>query len=161
MAPHGEGVDRGRRDGDAVSFFIKIDDRAVKKALAALEPKARRKAETNAMRKGAAFLKPLLAAAIPPNFKRAKKAVYRGTARRDKPGAFVSIRGGKKGAAGATNRAFYRSWMESGTKDRFTKSGHAFRGHEEGVHPVGHTYEAHGDAAAEIAAAELARLLEL
>ena len=140
---------------------FKVEDHGVLEALDALEPKQRRAAERKGTAKAAAFLKPKVQAAIPANFKRARKAVYRGAAKRDKPGAFVAIRGGRKGQADAPNRAFYRHWMLFGTRDRFTKGTNAFRGHMEGHDAISEVYANDGNEAAEIALEEIARIVEL
>lgn len=100
---------------------LRVDTRAVKAALERLEPKARTKAILTGEREGAKVLKARLKDAVPPQMKRMVRAVYQGTARRDKPGAFVAIRGGKKGQAAAKNRAFYRAWVVGGTEERVQK----------------------------------------
>ena len=140
---------------------FKVEDRAVLKALDELEPRQRAAAERKGTAKAAAYLKPILKEAIPPNFKRARRAVYRGSAKRQKPGAFVAIRGGKKGQADAPNRAFYRHWMLFGTKDRFTKGTGAFRGHMTGHDAISEVYASQGDEASQIALNEIAKAVGL
>lgn len=130
-----------------MSLRFGVDSREVNAALDKLMPRERNKVIAEGAREGAKFLKPRLKARLQadyPGMKRLQKAAYRGTAKVEKPGAFVAIRGGKRGA-------FYRDWVIRGTADRFTKSSHAFRGHVTG----------RGDPVAEVTASDGPRALEL
>ena len=140
---------------------IRIDDRAVRRALEKLEPRQRTKAILTGEREGAKLLKAEVKAAVPPQMKRMVRAVYQGTARRDKPGAFVAIRGGKKGQAAAKNRAFYRAWVIGGTQDRVQKKTSRKTGRMTANPLVERVARASGPQAVKVAVAAIIRALGL
>ena len=108
-----------------MSFDIVVNEREVLEAIDKLEPKASNKTVAAATSEAAKYLKPRVKAGAPRGKTgRLAKAVYRGRAKRDRPGAFVAIRGGKKGA-------FYRHMVVGGTKAHTT----AKRGGGGGLQP--------------------------
>lgn len=140
---------------------ITVNTKAVQAALDKLDPKGRKSAVLTGERAAAKFLKGKVKAAVPPQMKRMVRAVYQGTAKRDKPGAFVAIRGGKKGAAAAKNRAFYRHWVIGGTNERMTKGSHANRGRMTANPIIARVADANGNQAIDIAMDAITKALNL
>lgn len=143
-----------------MTMSIRVNTKAVQVALDNLDPKANKSAILTGERAGAKYLKAMVKAAVPSQMKRMVRAVYQGTAKRDKPGAFVAIRGGKKGAAAATNRAFYRHWVIGGTQQRTTKSG-ANRGRMTANPIIARVADANGNHAIDIAMDAITKALGL
>lgn len=129
---------------------LKIVDRGVIAALEALTSASkRRSAEQKGAQAAAKFLKPLVKAAAPKRTGRLRKSVKIGPAERDKPGYVVRV------------AAPHRHLVIQGTKDRFTKGSHAFRGHMTANPFVAATADKYGDEAVRRAADAIAKALGL
>lgn len=155
-----------------MSVEIRVEDKALLAALDAAEPKAGNKALLAGARAATKFLKPLVKAATPRGASgKLRKAVYMGTAKRQKPGSFVGVRG---------KVAFYRHMVIGGTKAHSTAKRNGTGGiqrwevggdvrygpaHEVRGTParpfIAETAQRYGDEALQIAEAAIAKTLNL
>lgn len=133
---------------------IRVDTEEVTKALDQLDPKSTKKVIQSATRAAGKFLKPKLKAAAPKGKTgnmRKKVGARTKKSKRD-PGSYYTV---------VTTFSRHRHLVIEGTKDRYTKGTHAFRGRmtpNPWIDPVEDQY---GDAAVDLAKRELIRKLNL